>query len=241
MITYIVPCYNNMYTIENCLLSIYNQICKYTIEIIVIDDHSTDESLVRIQNLLSKYNRPNRQGKVIHNLDNYGCYISINIGLKNMNLNNKFFSYISADDYIHPMKTIHTIQFMDKNNLILCGCQSLNRDYSAPLNSTIIYPASYTYSTRILHMIGYFYENRFGSDDEYIYRLKKFLKKNRELEEPVHIPNIYYFTIGSNNSLTTQYDNEERMVWWKQITETIEREDIVFREFDILKYRHVSL
>lgn len=241
MITYIVPCYNNMYTIENCLLSIYNQIFKYKIEIIVVDDHSTDETLLRVQHFMAKYNTPKRVGKVIHNLENYGCYVSINIGLKNMNSEHKYWSYVSADDYIHEMKTSHTIQFMDKNDLILCGCQSLNRDYSSPLNSTIIYPASYVYSVRILSMIGYFYENRFGSDDEYIYRLKKYLKINREIPTPVHLPNIYYFTIKNDSSLTHLYNKEERMEWYNNIVEDIEENNIIYREFDLVKYRMVDL
>ena len=54
LVSVIIPCYNHEIYIEECIESIFNQTYK-NIEVIVIDDLSTDNSVMEIKKLKDKY------------------------------------------------------------------------------------------------------------------------------------------------------------------------------------------
>lgn len=95
LITIIVVCYNHSKYVVDCLESIKNQTFK-NIQLIVIDDCSTDNSVQIISNWLKLYN-----------FKAQAIFRSENIGLiKNLNdcfsyIKGDFIRLISADDYLH--------------------------------------------------------------------------------------------------------------------------------------------
>ena len=92
LVSIIVPIYNTEEYIDKCVESIINQTYK-EIEIILIDDGSTDNSPI----LCDKWEEKDKRIHVIH-LKNGGVSRARNIGLKNAN--GKYISFIDSDDYV---------------------------------------------------------------------------------------------------------------------------------------------
>ena len=93
LISVIIPVYNVEKYLNQCLDSIVNQTLK-EIEIIVINDASTDNSL----QIIHEYSKKYKNIKVIDNKQNEGLYNARNIGLKNAI--GKYIGFVDSDDYI---------------------------------------------------------------------------------------------------------------------------------------------
>ncbi|MDR0617751.1 MAG: glycosyltransferase [Endomicrobium sp.] len=94
-VSVIIPIYNVEKYIEQCLESVISQILK-DIEILCIDDCSTDSSIKIVESLAKKDNRI----KIIRLDANKLPGAARNIGIKNAV--GKYISFIDADDYIEP-------------------------------------------------------------------------------------------------------------------------------------------
>ena len=93
LVSIIVPVYNVEKYLDRCLTSIVNQTYK-NIEIIVIDDGSTDSSTLKCDEWSQKDSRI----KVIHQ-ENQGIACTRNTGIKN--ISGKYFIAIDSDDHIY--------------------------------------------------------------------------------------------------------------------------------------------
>ena len=93
LITVIVPCYNIENYIEKCIESIENQTYK-NIEIIAVDDCSTDSTYEKLKNLQNKY----KNLLVYKNKNNSGAAFSRNYALKKAK--GEFIGFVDSDDYI---------------------------------------------------------------------------------------------------------------------------------------------
>ena len=91
-VSVIIPVYNVEQYLKQCLDSVVNQTLK-DIEIIVVNDGSTDNSLEIIYEYSNKY----KNIKVI-NKQNEGCYKARNIGLENAK--GEYVAFLDSDDYI---------------------------------------------------------------------------------------------------------------------------------------------
>ncbi len=91
-VSVIIPVYNSEKYLKQCLDSVVNQTLK-DIEIIVINDGSTDNSLQIIQEYVSKY-----QNIKLINKQNEGCYKARNIGLETAV--GEYIAFLDSDDYI---------------------------------------------------------------------------------------------------------------------------------------------
>lgn len=89
----IVPVYNVSKYIEQCLQSLLLQTMK-EIEIIVVDDCGTDDSIKKAEKLAKK----DKRIKIIHNKNNQGLAESRNIGLKHVK--SKYVAFLDSDDWV---------------------------------------------------------------------------------------------------------------------------------------------
>lgn len=109
----IVICYNSELTIERCINSILSQIYKY-LEIICINDGSTDNTLKLLKKFASSDNRVK-----VFSQKNKGRGVARNTGIQNSN--GQFISFVDSDDYLdkkflsHAHKTIQG----NKSDLII--------------------------------------------------------------------------------------------------------------------------
>jgi glycosyltransferase involved in cell wall biosynthesis len=97
-ISVIIPLYNKETTIILSIQSILQQ--TYTnIEIIVVDDCSTDNSVKIVENFLKQYNG-NIKIYLFKHDKNYGCYATRNTGIKNASGN--YIAFQDPDDFSLP-------------------------------------------------------------------------------------------------------------------------------------------
>ena len=108
MISVIIPTYNNAKQLINTINNVCDQSYK-DIEIIIIDDNSTDETKNKILNL------HNDKIKYYKNPKNLGVSQSRIIGVKKTS--GKYIAFIDADDFWGSEKLKNQINFMEKNNL----------------------------------------------------------------------------------------------------------------------------
>ena len=109
-ISIIVPVYNTSKDLDKCLNSLVNQSLK-EIEIIVINDGSTDNSKEIIDNYKEKY--PEKI-KCFHR-ENHGISETRNFGIKYAT--SEYITFIDSDDYIDTSAYETAYNFAKKNNL----------------------------------------------------------------------------------------------------------------------------
>ena len=89
----IIAVYNTEKYVGKCLDSLFNQTYS-NIELVVINDCSTDDSL----KILKKYAKKYANMILIDNKENRGLSYSRNVGLENAN--GEYIGYIDSDDYV---------------------------------------------------------------------------------------------------------------------------------------------
>jgi len=95
-VSIIIPCYNYEQYIEDCIMSCVSQQYEGEIEIIVVDDCSTDKSRAIIRILASKYSAV----KEMHHADNFGYSAAKNTGLREST--GDLICTLDADDMLTP-------------------------------------------------------------------------------------------------------------------------------------------
>ncbi len=93
-ISVVIPCYNVKEYVEKSIISVFNQTYK-NIEIIVVDDKSTDGTYEVLKTLEEKYKN---KFKLYQNKKNMGLAFTRNFGVKMAT--GKFIGFIDSDDYI---------------------------------------------------------------------------------------------------------------------------------------------
>ena len=118
-ISVIIPVYNGVKWIERCILSVMAQEIK-NIEIICIDDGSTDGSYEKLQNLKKKYNN-----LVVIRQKNQGVSVARNTGIKNAI--GKWIAFLDIDDIWLPnVLTNKKIQEWEENKVDLIAFKNCN-------------------------------------------------------------------------------------------------------------------
>ena len=110
-VSIIIPVYNVEKYLKQCLDSAVNQTYE-NIEIIIIDDASTDNSIDIINFYVNKYNNI----KFIKNNINKGVVYSRNLAIKHSN--SKYILPLDADDYIDKTYVTKAVNIMENNNNI---------------------------------------------------------------------------------------------------------------------------
>ena len=114
LISVIVPVYNSEKTLEKCLNSIINQSLSQ-IEIIVINDGSTDNSLRLLQ-----YFRSTDDRIMIINQENQGVSAARNNGIRIAN--GEYITFVDSDDWIEP-NMLEKLYFVAREkNADICKC-----------------------------------------------------------------------------------------------------------------------
>ena len=71
-VSVIIPIYNNAIYIERCAKSLLNQTLGNELELIFVDDGSTDDSVLILRNILKKFPERINQVKIIQHSENKG-------------------------------------------------------------------------------------------------------------------------------------------------------------------------
>ena len=125
-VSIIVPVYNVEKYLDECILSILNQTYR-DIEVLIVDDGSTDESGKKVDDYSLKDDRI----KAFHK-ENGGQALARNLGLKNAT--GKYICFIDSDDYYEPdfvEKVVNALAGNDAD-MIFCNYYSCYTDRDVP-------------------------------------------------------------------------------------------------------------
>lgn len=111
VISIIVPVYNVETYIEKCLQSICRQSYN-NIEIIVVDDCSTDKSVAVCERYAAKDNRI----RVLHSEKNQGVSAARNRGMEYAN--GDYYMFVDSDDWIEPELCENAVRCMQENQRV---------------------------------------------------------------------------------------------------------------------------
>lgn len=114
-VSIIIPIYNAEQYLEQCLNSVVKQTIFDKLEIIAVNDGSSDNSQKILNRFSSKY--PNI--KVI-NQSNKGIAIARQTGYKN--ISGKYFAYLDDDDFVDPTMYETLLQYAEKEDADYVYC-----------------------------------------------------------------------------------------------------------------------
>ena len=115
MISIIVPVYNTSEYLDKCLESLVSQSYK-DIEIILIDDHSTDDSA----EIMHKWESKDSRIRTIYKTENSGVSDSRNRGLSIAN--GELIAFADSDDYLPPDMYQRMTEALTENNADIAVC-----------------------------------------------------------------------------------------------------------------------
>ena len=172
-VTVIVTTYNASETIESCIYSLLKQTWR-NLEIIVVDDASTDDTLLRLQNLSHGY----KKITVVVLPKNVGTFAAKSIGAKYAT--GEYLTCQDSDDWAHPQKIAEQVQpLIEDASIIATTSQWLRLDFEGQYYVRQIYPfmrqnpASPMFRLQtVKRMTGLWHIVRTGADSEFFERLK---------------------------------------------------------------------
>lgn len=115
IISIIIPCYNVEKYISKCIKSIIEQTYS-NLEIILVDDYSTDNTY----EILKEHSKKDNRIKLLKNIENNGAAYSRNKGLSVAT--GKYISFIDSDDYIDKIFYEKMLDKIIKNNADISIC-----------------------------------------------------------------------------------------------------------------------
>jgi len=111
ILSIIILNYNSGHYLLDCLQSLNQSISKYKFEVIVIDNASTDESLINIK----KFQIKNFKLKIVLSKANLGFSAGNNFGLKSTNPKSKYVLFLNPDTIVKSNTIQKIVDFMEKN------------------------------------------------------------------------------------------------------------------------------
>lgn len=113
MISVVIPSYNGAETLFQAIDSVLCQTTKTPLEILVIDDHSTDDTMEK----MGRYGENDRV-RYIRNETNKGASASRNHGVQLAK--GDYIAFLDADDYWDPEKLEKQEKALAKTGDVLC-------------------------------------------------------------------------------------------------------------------------
>ena len=106
LVSIIIPIYNAEKYLEKCINSILNQNYK-EIEVILVDDGSTDRSSIISDNFKKKDNRV-----IVHHQNNLGVVEARKKGVELAS--SEYVIFVDADDYVDDNYVFHLMKYASK-------------------------------------------------------------------------------------------------------------------------------
>ena len=173
LISVIVPLYNAGHTIETALFSLLAQSWP-ALEILVVDDGSTDDSAARVRQLAARY----RQIRLLQQ-PNSGAYVARNLGLRHAR--GDYITTHDADDWSHPEKLSMQVRALLDNPAVQASvshwvrCTTLLEFQRWRLDDGWVYRnvSSLMFRRQVHHQLGFWDRVAVNADTEFYYRIRQ--------------------------------------------------------------------
>lgn len=116
----IIPVYNCEHFIDKCILSLLNQSYQ-DYEIVIVDDGSTDTSLLKVKTLLAEWGN-----RIIISLENGGVSRARNVGIQCAK--GEWIAFIDSDDFLAPDYLEKMMKANSGCDLVISGMFFMNGD-----------------------------------------------------------------------------------------------------------------
>ncbi len=233
----IVPVYNKEDFLVNTIESLLQQTYK-NIEIVLIDDLSTDASLEIIQPYLKHKNIT-----LLQNNKNMGCYYTRNRGLWHFKDKEwDYFTVHDSDDVSDLRRFQHFVDMFDSDpNLVYLKSTSIEYDFKTnqPNIKEDGNPSIFTgegtafVSRKLFNAIGYFDDTRFSGDTDYMWRAEALCNTLKPEWKIGESKEILYVNYNHENNITKKYNwHTDRPQYWQKIRTEIETQMIPNNNFN---------
>lgn len=200
LISVILAVYN-FENVSRAIKSVLNQ--TYTnYELIIVDDCSTDNTYKNIIEFLEE--NDNGKIKVYKNEKNYGTYYSRNFAITKSK--GDYITNLDADDEYLPHKLSTDVDTINKYPDMIISFTSSKRIRRCY--------ASMIFKKSIINEIGYFDSVRYGTDQEYLWRIIKVYGKHRVIDT-----NIYAYEVHHTKKSLTRGQPMSRRIARKEYYE----------------------
>ena len=200
-VSVIIPVYNSSKYIKECIESVINQTYK-NLEIIVIDDRSTDNSVEIIKSIKDK------RIKLIEQEKNMGVAIARNKGIKASN--GDYICFLDSDDYWYKNKIEKQIKFIKNKAFIYSKYLYLRNDkthvanvpksltYEQLLKNTAIFTSTVMLNMKYLKKQDIYMPNIAGEDYGAWFNILKSIDKAYGMQEVLSIYRVGNKSLSSN-------------------------------------------
>lgn len=203
LVSVIMTSHNTEDYIESAIYSLLDQSYK-NIEIIVVDDYSSDGTI----EILDRLSRSDKRIRFFRLNSNLGTYYAKNLGILQSKGDVIFFQ--DSDDICHQNRIEICMQALESN----ANAVAVRAAYARvnPSNGSIVEVDGYEYKLGLITLgvrrsvfneIGFFNCTTKASDDEFFNRMKCYYKKIRILD--VSQP-LYFNTMRSNSLISDMVD-----------------------------------
>lgn len=201
-----MPIYNAEKTLADAVKSILNQRHK-KLELIMVDDASTDNSLEIAKTFLS-----DPRVSLYHNTKNKGAYYSRNAGLYfGKDRDWDFFTTHDADDISYPHRYETVVKYL-KNKVVGVQDVFVRKDFdTGEIIDEALTMAHAVFRRKVFNEIGYFEGVRFGGDWEYWARLREYNKINGLSTASCHSAMGDSYIHGKNLTVVVPIGSQKRL------------------------------
>ena len=166
MVSVIIPNYNNEIFLKNVISKILGNTYN-NIEIVIVDDCSTDSSIEIVKNFSSDKIR------LYQNTENSGTYYSRNKGI--LMSKGAYILNIDGDDYIDSTYIENMVDGLKNNVDNIWGYGKIFERVYLNSNMNVISKKksqfhNILFKRKLFNYLGFFHNSRFGADAEYIFR-----------------------------------------------------------------------
>ena len=221
-VSIVIPNYNNELFIEKCINSILASTWD-NLEVIFVDDVSTDNSLEIVKSKFSD----NPKVRIYQNHTNMGAYYSRNKGI--ILANGTYILNVDGDDFIESkmievcMSSANWTNWGYGTHFQRLYVKSDNIDTITHINRSNSYV--FLFRRELFNRLGYYQENRFGADSEYIKRSKMIGRYPLQYHTG---PEIFYnaYTISGKNLIQT-ISHEQRSDYINKCTKILKNNEYI--------------
>lgn len=234
LISVIVPTFNEAENISKTIKCLQMQTYS-NLEIIIVDDNSTDDTCDIVQRLILNDNRI----KLIKKNVNSGPAVSLNRGIEQSS-SKKYIIRMDADDLIFPSKIERQFYYMESNPDIVCsGTSAYYINYKTDEHRMVVFPSedhkirkllkfsdfiqsgSIIYRKESLFQVGLFDEmNPKGESMRMTLKLSKIGKLGN-----ITSPEYVYFTRKGNSNRSADGNYKRRNLAYSEIIKTYAKEN----------------
>ena len=232
-VSIIIPAYNAEKFIEECARSVLNQTLE-GIEILFIDDGSTDQTGIILDKLVSD----SENARVVHQ-SNKGLYKTREIGLSLAT--GEYVGWVDADDYVEPnmYEILYNVALKNNSDLVICDYswvpkkistkEKWFREYKGKADVTFVERNSQPWNKIVKRefmnrlQIG----SRFVSCFDEIY-----IQLLIEAKNPVTINQALYNYRVDSNTMSSSYNNIDHYRRFVEASKALQKEMLPFYSDD---------